>query len=103
MSYGLKKEDLDQIKEIFNRYPQIEEVILYGSRAMGTYKNGSDVDLTVRGKNFTLESLLQLSNELDETYLPYTFDISLYDHIKNPDLLDHIHKNGVIFFRKNES
>lgn len=98
--YGLKAETIDQIKGICNHYPQIEEVILYGSRAMGTFKNGSDVDLTLKGHDLNLDVLTHLSNDLDDTSLPYMFDLSIYDHIQNSDLLDHIHRVGTVIYRR---
>lgn len=97
--YGLKEETIDQIKSICCRYPQIEEVILYGSRAMGSFKNGSDIDLTLKGHDLNLDVLIRLSNELDDTSLPYMFDLSIYDHIQNRSLLDHIDRVGVVIYR----
>lgn len=97
--YGLNKETIDQIKSLCLHYPQIEQAILYGSRAKGTFKNGSDIDLTLKGHDLNLDVLTRLSNELDDTSLPYMFDLSIYDHIQNPDLLEHINRVGVIIYR----
>lgn len=97
--YGLTPETINQIKSICRHYPQIEEVILYGSRAMGSFKNGSDIDLTLKGHDLNLDVLTRLSNELDDTDLPYMFDLSIYNHIQNHSLLDHIERVGVVFYR----
>lgn len=49
MKYGLKDTSIQKIRGVFARYPQVEKAVLYGSRAKGNYKNGSDIDLTLRG------------------------------------------------------
>jgi predicted nucleotidyltransferase len=76
---------------------KVEEAILYGSRAMGNFRPGSDIDLTVKGQGLDLEMLNKISLALDELLLPYTFDISLFHQIKNQDLIDHIKRVGVVF------
>jgi predicted nucleotidyltransferase len=83
MPYGLNKES---IEKIMKQYDQIETVILYGSRAKGP---GSDIDLTLKGKGLNL-ILNKISLELDDLLLPYMFDLSIYHHIKQNDLIDHI-------------
>ena len=82
MHHGLKRETTEKILDIFKRYEEIEEVILYGSRVKGTFKPGSDVDLTLIGNELNLTVLNKISLELDALLLPFTFDLSLYHHIK---------------------
>jgi len=100
MPYGLKDEIVRQITEVLARHREIEEVLIYGSRAKGTFKPGSDIDLTCKGKGLDLKILNRISIELDDLLLPYTFDLSIYDHISNPDLLDHIARVGRLFYRR---
>ena len=102
MEFGLKKDTIEKIIEIFERHEQIEEVILYGSRAIGNFKPGSDIDLTLIGNELNLTVLNKISLELDDLLLPYTFDFSLYYHIKQPDLIDHIQRVGKVFYSKKE-
>jgi predicted nucleotidyltransferase len=99
--YGLKPDTIAKIYDVFKKYENIEEVILYGSRAKGTFRDGSDIDLTVKGKNIHVKMLNKIIQDLDDLLLPYTFDLSIYDHIKNPDLLAHIKMVGVGFYTKN--
>ena len=101
MQYGLKKESIEKVNRIFAQYDKIEEVILYGSRAKGNYKPGSDIDLTLKGKELNLKLLNKISLELDDLLLPYTFDLSIYHHIKQPDLIDHIVRVGKVFYKGN--
>ena len=99
MKYGLKKNIIQNIRTVFAAFPQVEEVVLYGSRAKGNYKPGSDIDLTVKGDKLNLSALNKISLQLDDLYLPYTFDLSVYKHINSPELLDHIKRVGVSFYK----
>ena len=96
--FGLKNEIVERIKDVFANYPPVEQVILYGSRAVGSYKNGSDIDLTLKGDNLNLTIANKLCNDLDDLLLPYTFDISIFSHISNPDLIEHIERVGIEFY-----
>jgi|SRR6185437_7210022 len=98
--YGLKKEIVNRIRAVLSGFPQISEALLYGSRAMGTYKPGSDIDLTFKGELLTTQMVNKISLALDDLFLPYTFDISAHQHIQNPDLLEHIAKHSLIFWKR---
>jgi len=100
MRYGLKDAVIGQINDVLAQYPPVEQAILYGSRAKGNYRPGSDIDLTLKGESLTLRILNRLDNQLDDLLLPYTFDLSLYQQIDNPNLLDHINRVGIIFYQK---
>lgn len=101
MQYGLSTETIVEIITIFSKYPEVEEVVLYGSRAKGTFKAGSDIDLTLKGENLKLHILNKISQDLDDLLLPYSFDISIYHQISNPDLIEHIERVGVLFYQRN--
>ncbi len=98
MKFGLKEEIIEQINGVFSKYRQIEKVIIYGSRAKGNYRNGSDIDLTLKGSDLNLSVICQISLELDDLLLPYTFDLSVYKQISNPDLISHIERVGIVFY-----
>lgn len=98
--YGLKSEVIEKISSVFSSYADIKKVILYGSRAKGTYRNGSDIDLTIFGENIGLSLLQKIENGIDDLLLPYTVDISIYKQINNSDLIDHINRVGIEFFVK---
>ena len=78
----------------------MEEAILYGSRAKGNERPGSDIDLTLNGPNLNLQVINRISRELDDLLLPYTIDLSVFRQISNSDLLDHIERVGQVFYRK---
>ncbi|MCB1114169.1 MAG: nucleotidyltransferase domain-containing protein [Chlamydiia bacterium] len=96
--FGLSQEDLSYILEIFKKYPAIQEVSLFGSRALGTHKKGSDVDLALKGEG--LDSIvLEISGKLnDESPMPYEFDLIDYNTIDNTDLKDHIDRVGKVIY-----
>ena len=100
MRFGLKDTTIDKINTIFVQYPAIEQVILYGSRAKGSYRNGSDIDLTIKGKALTFTELMKIESQLDDLNLPYQIDISQFDKINNLDLRMHIDRVGKLFYLK---
>ena len=103
MIYGLKDTVVKKIQQILSDYPDVHKAILYGSRAIGNYKSGSDIDLTLEGAALTLKQLNAIANELDDLLLPYELDLSIYHQIDNPDLLEHIKRVGVAFYARAES
>jgi predicted nucleotidyltransferase len=100
MKFGLKEQTINKIIKVFQSFPEIEQVILYGSRAKGTNKPGSDIDLTIKGKNLNLQLINKIDLELDDLLLPYTFDLSIYNQIDNNELLEHIKRVGKDFYIK---
>lgn len=97
--YGLKSEVIEKIQGVLARFESIESEILYGSRAKGNYKRGSDIDLALKVKEGAPRSLLlDVSGAIDDLNLIYSFDISLLHQIENENLLDHINRVGVEFY-----
>lgn len=99
MQYGLNSSAIQKIQKIFSKFSQIDKVILYGSRAKGNFKNGSDIDLTLIGDLLDLKLLHKIEDELDELLLPYKIDLSLFNHIENENLINHINRVGLVFFK----
>jgi type I restriction enzyme S subunit len=97
---GLKLSELEKIHEILRCHEEVEKAILYGSRAIGSYKDYSDIDLTLVGTKIDLTIQNKIENELDDLLLPYKFDISDYHKIKNIDLIDHIKKYGKVLYSR---
>ena len=100
MPFGLKDSVLEQITAVLAASGLVDEAILYGSRAKGCQRPGSDIDITLKGEAVTLKELNRIALALDDLLLPYTFDLSVYQHIDNPDLLAHIQRVGKVLFRK---
>lgn len=95
--YGLSHAVILAIRSIFCRYAEIQKVILYGSRAKGNFRPGSDIDLTLVAPTMSLSQLLKIENEIEDLCLPYKIDLSLLHQIENSDLIEHIRRVGVEF------
>jgi len=100
MQYGLKSEVIERINRVFAAHPEVLEVVLYGSRAKGTHRPASDIDLCLKGEKLTLPLLLKISNALDDLLLPYQIDLSILHELDNLELIEHIQRVGVVFYRK---
>ena len=99
LKFGLSKSEIQKIQSIFKKYPEIEKVILYGSRALGTFKPASDIDLTMMTSNKDLSFLFKIENEIDELMLPYKVDLSIHSMLDNENLKEHIQLVGQEFYR----
>lgn len=98
--FGLRPSTIEKIRAVLSGHPEVERVILYGSRAKGNYRPGSDIDLTICGEAVTLSELLRIEHELDELLLPYKIDLSLFHKIDNPELMEHIERVGKVFYQR---
>ena len=98
MSDGLTQSQRQAIISVFSRFPKISEARLYGSRALGRFRDGSDIDLTLIGP-IDLATLNRVSLEIDDLLLPYEVDLSLYELIDNSELREHIERVGQVFYR----
>ena len=96
--FGLTQSQIDAIGQVCARHPFVEELVIYGSRAKGNYKPGSDIDLTIIGSGIEYSERLKIESELDDLLLPYKIDLSVFNEIGDPDLIDHIQRVGKIFW-----
>ena len=100
MNHGLSDSTVERIREVFARHAEVEKAVLYGSRAKGTHHPGSDIDLTLCGKQLDHALLTRIENELDDLMLPERIDLSLFETLTHSELLDHIRRVGVTFYEK---
>lgn len=101
--FGLLERDLKYILEAVKKYSEIEEVIIFGSRAMGNYKKGSDVDIALKGKYVNRKVVCRLSDDLNEEYpLPYFFDVVNYNDVSNEELKRHIDNVGKTIYKRED-
>lgn len=100
MNHGLSDNTVERINQVLANFPQVEKAILYGSRAKGTHRPGSDIDLTLIGRALTQKHLAQIDEAIDDLLLPYQMDLSLFDELKHPALLEHIERIGVVFYER---
>ncbi|OYQ39584.1 hypothetical protein CHU92_04625 [Flavobacterium cyanobacteriorum] len=97
--FGIYPDSYRQIIKILSSCESIEEVIIYGSRAKGNYREGSDIDITLLG-DVSEKDFSKLYNDLEDSYIPYLFDISIYDKLNSESLKDHIKRVGKTFYKK---
>ena len=95
LDIGISNNDIESIIRILKKCPKINNAVLFGSRAKGTYSNGSDIDIALKGENIVLSDILDISIELDKLLLPYKFDLIIFNRIKEEALKDHINRVGI--------
>jgi predicted nucleotidyltransferase len=100
MKYGLPDTAIEKINAVFASFPAVERVVLYGSRAKGNYKPGSDIDLTLHGEALNTALCGDIADKLDELLLPYMIDVSVFVDLKHPELEEHIKRVGVVFYER---
>lgn len=100
---GLSASTVGAIRDVLARYPAVDQAVLYGSRAKGNFKTGSDIDLSLFGKSLTTEMLFSIGDALDELLLPYSIDLSIFADIDHAPLREHIERVGLIFYRRDEA
>lgn len=99
--FGLSLQTIEKITAVFAQYPQVDSAVLYGSRAKGNYKTGSDIDLTLHGgSDLTLSIVYRILDDLDDLLLPYTIDLSIFRDIADPNVTEHIARVGAPFYEK---
>ena len=97
--FGITDKTYRLLLDTFSKYPEIEQVIIFGSRAKGNYKKGSDIDLSIKGKNCKLETAINISAIINERLpIPYHVDVIDYASLHHTDLKEHIDRVGILFF-----
>ena len=98
-SFGISEKSYNLLVEFLKTYLQIEEVLIFGSRAKGNYKKGSDIDLVIKGKDCSDKLALDISAYIDdELPTPYMVDIINYSSIDNPELKKNIDFTAKSFY-----
>jgi predicted nucleotidyltransferase len=97
--FGLPDKTVNLINDIFRNCPGIEKAIIYGSRARGDYRNGSDIDLSLIG-DISDRERLNISESIYDLPIPYMCDLSILKNIKNENLVEHIERVGQVFYEK---
>jgi len=100
MRFGLSEQTIARIGSVLARHPGVQKAVLYGSRAKGNHKPGSDIDLTLYGEELSHKEMDRILEELDELDLPYTIDLSVFGQLSHDGLRDHIERVGVEFYAR---
>ncbi|HOY97131.1 MAG TPA: nucleotidyltransferase domain-containing protein [Catalimonadaceae bacterium] len=96
MNFGLPESDYLNLIKVFLQHPKIEKVLLFGSRAKGTFRPGSDIDLVIYANALDFKEFMQIQIELDELELPQKIDLINGNTIRNSDLIAQIHRVGKV-------
>lgn len=100
-AFGISDKSYTLLLDAFKHYAQIEEVILFGSRAKGNYKKGSDIDLAIKGEKCTPELAVGIAGFINgELPVPYMIDIIDYNTLNHAGLKEHIDRAGVTFYKR---
>lgn len=97
---GLSPQVLADLQRELACTPDLQQAQVYGSRAKGNYRPGSDIDIALFGAQLTAQNLLALENRLDDLLLPYEIDLSHFDNLQNPALIDHIQRLGITIYQR---
>lgn len=100
MSWGLDERAIAAIRQVLAKNEFVERALLYGSRAKGNFKPGSDIDLTLLGDGLDWRLCMAIAGELDELLLPYQIDLSVFSLLTDPALRAHIDRVGVVFYER---
>ena len=92
--FGLSERALHLLRDLFATQPALHRAIVYGSRAKGNFRPGSDIDITLDAPGMENARFLNLCSAADDLMLPWMMDLSLLHHIDNPALLEHINRVG---------
>ena len=95
---GLSDMQISRILSVISSHPGVYQAILFGSRAMGTHRYGSDIDIALDGDDLTLEDLLRFHIVIDDLNLPFMVDLVHIQEITNSDLIDHIKRVGKVLY-----
>ena len=98
--YGIPESDLDALLSELKKNSKINDIILFGSRAKGTNRNGSDIDIALKGRKLKLNDILDATLGIDKLLLPYKLDLVIYARIIEPALIEHINRVGIILFKR---
>jgi predicted nucleotidyltransferase len=103
--FGLSANVTAAIQSVLARHPNVRRAVLYGSRAKGNYKPGSDIDLTLfaaEGRQIDHRELADILDEVDDLLLPYTLDLSNFDALDHAELKAHIERVGKVFYDRGD-
>ena len=97
---GIPQANSQQLLELIRSHPHVQKVVLYGSRALGRQRAGSDVDLCLVAPSMALGELLELGAALDDLLLPWQIDLQLRHLIAHEGLVAHIERAGQLLWER---
>ena len=96
--HGLNERTVAQIQGVLRRFPEVESAVLFGSRAKGMQKPGSDIDLALYGQGLDWRVLGRIEDALDDLLLPYSFSLLHHHERTDPEVAAHIARVRLPFY-----
>lgn len=100
--FGLPEHAIQAIQQVLAAHPDVEQAIVYGSRALGRQRPASDIDLTLTGPAISFGTLARIEAELDDLLLPWMIDLSRQADLSHPPLLAHIERVGQVLYHRGD-
>lgn len=98
-NFGITEKELTQIQKIISEYPEIQTSCIFGSRAMGNYKNTSDIDIAIGGEKVSFHTVSKVHGRLEEEVsTPLFFDVISLQSLENKELQEHVKTYGKSIF-----
>ncbi len=99
-AFGIEDEYMEELLDILRQLPEIEQAVVYGSRARGDYHRTSDIDLLLYGKKLTDEVVSTLRTKLYYSRIPYLFDLNIFDNLTNPTFISNVKRDGKVLYSR---
>ena len=96
--FGLEQNILDKIIAVLRDHPNIERAVIYGSRALGTFKPQSDIDLAVFASRMDVGEFARLRFEINELPIVFKMDVVHVEGLENESLRAKIVAQGFEIF-----
>ena len=100
MKFGLEENIIENLIKTFEANPKVYKAIVFGSRAKGSYRPNSDIDIAIKGYDITLDDILKMSVAFDDKKIIQKIDLIDYTSIKEPALKEHIDRVGIEFYSR---
>jgi len=101
-TFGLSESTVSKIKQVLAGFPAVEQAKIYGSRAKGNHRHGSDIDLTLFGAHLDQRQCAEIADQLDDLLLPYMIDVSIFHLLDHAELKEHIERVGKVFYERKQ-
>jgi predicted nucleotidyltransferase len=102
-AHGLSRQTVERIQDVLAHYPEVQRAVLFGSRAKGTARPGSDIDLALYGQGLDWRVLGRIEDELDDLLLPYSFSLLHHEARTDSEVAAHIARVGLPFYQRQET
>ena len=94
----LRDRDLAVLLATFRRFPVVQAVLVFGSRATGTARRASDLDLAIAAPDASPSEWADLCDALENAPLIYELDLVRPERTFNSRLIEKVARDGVTIY-----